>query len=403
MFFSSGGVPFVFSGMGGHPMGGGMGGGDDEDEHEGHSHGAGGGGGGRKEVDTSKLYGTLGVEKDATQSEIKKAYMLLAKKEHPDKGGDPEKFKEISKAYEILSDPEKRANYDRFGEEGAERGGGPSSAEDMFSMLFGGGRRAPAGPRKTDDTMHPLKVTLEDLYGGKTAKVVVPRSIYERDPSGPIADRAGNRYTKKIEREVLEVLVERGMKNGQRITFPGKGDQMPNCLPGDIVLVVDQLPHDTFQRRGSDLIMKREITLLEALTGARVVVEHLDGHKVFVSSKPGEIVAPDAVKQVADEGMPVYGHPHVFGVLFMQFEVKFPEKLELTEAMKRVLGGILPGPEEVPKLEAGMKAHELEEPDMEARKMRERLAKDAYDSDEEGGGGGFGGGGGGQRMQCAQQ
>jgi len=228
-------------------------------------------------------------------------------------------------------------------------------------MLFGGGRRAPAGPRKTDDTMHPLKVTLEDLYGGKTAKVVVPRSIYERDPSGPIADRAGNRYTKKIEREVLEVLVERGMKNGQRITFPGKGDQMPNCLPGDIVLVVDQLPHDTFQRRGSDLIMKREITLLEALTGARVVVEHLDGHKVFVSSKPGEIVAPDAVKQVADEGMPVYGHPHVFGVLFMQFEVKFPEKLELTEAMKRVLGGILPGPEEVPKLEAGMKAHELEE------------------------------------------
>lgn len=103
-------------------MGGGMGGGDDEDEHEGHSHGAGGGGGGRKEVDTSKLYGTLGVEKDATQSEIKKAYMLLAKKEHPDKGGDPEKFKEISKAYEILSDPEKRANYDRFGEEGAERG-----------------------------------------------------------------------------------------------------------------------------------------------------------------------------------------------------------------------------------------------------------------------------------------
>jgi DnaJ homolog subfamily A member 2 len=281
--------------------------------------------------------------------------------------------------------------------------GGAASAEDMFSMLFGGGRRGggPQGPRKTDDTMHPLKVTLEDLYMGKNAKVVVPRSIYERDPAGSIADRAGNRYTKKVEREVLEVTVERGMKNGQRITFPGKGDQMPGCLPGDIVLVVDQQPHETFQRRGSDLIMKKEISLLEALTGVKAVIEHLDGHKIFVTSKPGEVIAPEAVKQVVDEGMPVYGHPHVFGVLFIQFDLKFPEHLELTDAMKRVLSGILPGPAVAAKNDGTMKEREIEEPDMEARKMRERLAKDAYDSDEEGGGGGFGGGG--QRVQCAQQ
>lgn len=209
--------------------------------------------------------------------------------------------------------------------------------------------------------MHPLRVSLEDLYMGKSAKVVVPRAIYERDPAGPIADRSGNRYTKKVEREMLEVTVERGMKDRQRITFAGKGDQLPGQLPGDIVLVVDAQAHDTFQRRGSDLIMKKEVTLLEALTGTKFVVEHLDGHKVLVSTKPGEVLETGSVRQVVDEGMPVYGHPHVFGVLFVQFEVKFPEKLELTDAMKRVLAGILPGPAAPPALEDGMKEKLIEE------------------------------------------
>ena len=146
--------------------------------------------------------------------------------------------------------------------------------------------------------------------------------------------------------------------------------------------------------------------------------------QVFVTSKPGAVVAPEAVMQVADEGMPVAGHTQVKGVLFVQFEIKFPERLEITDgeggvpwkrlitnlfqevcgpslaAMKKVLAGILPPPvTATPKLGAGMVPGVLEEADMEARKARERLAKDAYDSDEEGGGRG----GGAQRVQCAQQ
>ena len=351
-------------------------------------------------MDNSHFYEVLGVSKDASQSEIKKAYMLLAKKEHPDKGGDPEKFKEITKAYETLSDPDKRANYDRFGEGGAESGG-PQSAEDVFSMLFGGGRGGrPAGPRKADDTIHPLKVSLTDLYLGKTAKVSVPRNIYEKDPSGNVMDRAGNRYKKTIEKQVcrstapivnllavhldllilslqiLEVTIERGMKSGQRITFSGQGDQMPSKIlrphmfaslfasqtvcqcadmaPGDAVFVIDSTEHETFQRRGADLVIKKQVTLLEALIGAKFVVEHLDGRKVLVSTAPGEVISPGTVKEVPDEGMPVYGHPHVFGVLFVQFDVKFPETLELTDAMKKVLAGILPGPATPVKVLPGM-------------------------------------------------
>lgn len=137
MFFSAGGMPFMFSGMGGMP---GMGADDDDDEGHGGA-GGGGGAGEKKEVDNTKFYTVLGLEKDATAAEIRKAYLVLSRKEHPDRGGDPEKFKEISKAYECLSDPDKRARYDRFGEDGADGGGGgPSSMEEMLAGMFGRGR-----------------------------------------------------------------------------------------------------------------------------------------------------------------------------------------------------------------------------------------------------------------------
>merc|ERR1719183_3190052 len=97
-----------------------------------------GGRGSRKPVDTTKFYKALDVEKNASEADIKKAYRKLAVKHHPDKGGDPEKFKEITRAYEVLSDSDKRSKYDRFGEEGLENDGGGDPG-DIFSAFFGGG------------------------------------------------------------------------------------------------------------------------------------------------------------------------------------------------------------------------------------------------------------------------
>ena len=133
----------------------------------------------------------------------------------------------------------------------------------------------------------------------------------------------------------------------------------------------------------------------------KLVVDHLDGHQVFVTSKPGAVIAHEAVKQVADEGMPVFGHSHVYGALFVQFEVVFPASLDLSDAQRKVLAGILPKPAGgLPSfpVDTGVVPKELEDLDLEARNMRERLAKDAYDSDEEGAGPG-----GARRVQCAQQ
>merc|ERR1712188_320719 len=106
-----------------------------------------GGGRSRKSVDTTKYYKILGVEKNATESEIKKAYRKLAMKHHPDKGGDPDKFKEMTEAHTVLSDPDKRQRYDRFGADGVEGGGG-GGGDDLMSHLFGGGGRRRNDGRK---------------------------------------------------------------------------------------------------------------------------------------------------------------------------------------------------------------------------------------------------------------
>jgi DnaJ family protein A protein 2 len=157
MFFGGGGFPFGdFEEMGGR----------------------GGRGGPKKDVNTTKYYEVLGVSKTASSDEIKKAFRKAALKEHPDKGGDPEKFKDMTVAYEVLSDPEKRKLYDQYGEEGVRHGGGMSSGfGDIFDMFGGGGRGngGRQGLKKGKSVLHPVKATLEDLYNGKTAKVAVNR------------------------------------------------------------------------------------------------------------------------------------------------------------------------------------------------------------------------------------
>lgn len=119
------------------------------EEFAGMHGGMGGRRGPPKDVDTKKYYDLLGVEKDATLDQIKKAYRKRALKEHPDKGGDPEKFKEMTAAYEVLSDRDKRELYDKYGEEGVKQGGGMGGGADIFSQMFGGGMGGrQQGPKK---------------------------------------------------------------------------------------------------------------------------------------------------------------------------------------------------------------------------------------------------------------
>lgn len=124
------------------------------------------------QVDTSRFYDLLGVGKAATPSEIKKAYHKQAMRLHPDKGGDPDDFKELQRAFEVLSDEEKRKRYDHTGEEGLDD---DANDQDLLSHIFGkGGRNKPARP-KTKDVVRPIWVTLEELYTGVNRKLPITR------------------------------------------------------------------------------------------------------------------------------------------------------------------------------------------------------------------------------------
>jgi DnaJ family protein A protein 2 len=282
-----GGIPFEHFGGGGGMPGGMPGGG----------RGRGGGG---PPVDTEKLYEILGVEKSASGKEIKKAYRKLAVKHHPDKGGEEHVFKEINAAYEILGDEEKRVLYDSNGLEGVEQGDAPSAGgEDLFSMFFGGGGgRKPRGPQKGPAIQHPIKVSLEDLYNGKTVKLAINRkvlvgeaktcatckgqgAVMEIRQIGPgmitqmqracsDCNGQGTSASTKNERKIVEVHIEKGSSHNQKVTFRGMADETPGRETGDVHFIVQEKDHELFKRKGADLLIMEEISVNQALTGYSV-------------------------------------------------------------------------------------------------------------------------------------
>uniref|UniRef100_A0A6N2LQD4 J domain-containing protein n=1 Tax=Salix viminalis TaxID=40686 RepID=A0A6N2LQD4_SALVM len=401
-----------------------------------------------KKSDNTKYYEVLGVSKSASQDDLKKAYRKAAIKNHPDKGGDPEKFKELAQAYEVLSDPEKREIYDQYGEDALKEGmgGGGSGAHDpfdIFQSFFGGGNPFGGGgssrgrrQRRGEDVIHPLKVSFEDLYNGTSKKLSLSRNVIcskckgKGSKSGASSKCAGCQGSgmkvsirhlgpsmiqqmqhacneckgtgetindkdrcpqckgEKVvqEKKVLEVVVEKGMQNGQKVTFPGEADEAPDTVTGDIVFVLQQKDHPKFKRKGDDLFVEHTLSLTEALCGFQFVLTHLDGRQLLIKSQPGEVVKPDQFKAINDEGMPMYQRPFMRGKLYIHFSVEFPDSL--SPDMCKALEAVLPPRASVQLTD--MELDECEETtlhdvniDEEMRRKQQQQAQEAYDEDDE--------------------
>uniref|UniRef100_A0A8C5R4I0 Uncharacterized protein n=1 Tax=Leptobrachium leishanense TaxID=445787 RepID=A0A8C5R4I0_9ANUR len=334
-------------------------------------------------VKETGFYDLLGVRPNASSDEIKRAFRRQALKYHPDKNpSSGEKFKQISQAYDVLSDGSKRELYDRGGE-AAMKGGdvGASGSCDspvgtLFNLFFGSKMQTcsrPGGRGKT--VSHQLSVSLEDLCNGTKRKLSLQKNVICPKCNGCGARQGAETKCTKChgtgmevhflghipgvmhsiqttclecqgqgeyirprdlchdcngrklirQKKILMVHVDKGMKNGQKIIFHNEGDQSPGLEPGDIVIALDQKVHPVFQRKGHDLLMRMEIELVDALCGCRKSIQTLDGRTLLVTSQAGEVIKPGDTKYIPNEGMPVYRSPFHKGNLIVQFQVKFPE------------------------------------------------------------------------------
>ena len=261
-------------------------------------------------------YDTLGVPRSASAKEVKQAYRRLARKHHPDVNpGDKaaeERFKEINRANEVLSDPEKRKKYDRYGEnweqaEAFERaGGGAGGAGTWFTQTFdlgdlfgrsGGigsifeefvGRR---GPMRGQNVEYLSEVTLEEAFSGTARRIEVQseEGCATCGGSGRIAGAVchvcqGAGATLRLKR--LEVKIPAGVGDGSRVRVAGEGRPGRDGRRGDLYLVISVRPHGRFQRRGDDLHTEVEVPLLDALLGGEVEVPTLKGKALLKIPSP---------------------------------------------------------------------------------------------------------------------
>jgi len=331
--------------------------------------------------------------KKLTKKTIKKSYRKLSMKYHPDtNGGSKEaeaKFQDVSRAYEVLSSPEKRRIYDQQGEEGLDKhqqqqnhdaNGGAGDPFDIFSHFFNGGRRpqhreAQRGP----DVRITLPVTLEDIYLGANFEIDVQQQVLCSHCRGTGADgdehfhtctqcrgqgivtqvhSLGPGFVQQVQTQcplcsgkgkiikkqchvcagkkrenghrVLDVYIDQGVVDGKLIEFQHAGDEQPEINQGHVIFQIQQLPHPFYTRENNDLKCSIIINLKESLTGFERWVTHLDGHKIHI--KRSSITKPNSVIKLKEEGM--VNENGDKGFLHVKIAVQFPHTLTSEQTTK---------------------------------------------------------------------
>lgn len=269
-------------------------------------------------------YEILGVDRNATDAEIKKAYRKLARQYHPDinpgnKAAEA-RFKEINEAYEVLSDNEKRAKYDRFGrdwqryQDVTDFGGfGAGDFADIFETLFGGGRgvRSSVTYRtRGQDVEQAVDITLEEAFSG------TQRTLQLQSPNGQIRS--------------LMVRIPPGVDTGSRVRITGEGAPGMGGGPrGDLYLVISVAPHPRFERRGDDLYVRAPVDLFTMLLGGEVKVPAMGGRTVTLKVPAG--TQNGKVMRISGQGMPRLRESQSRGDMYVTLEVSLPTHLSPQE------------------------------------------------------------------------
>jgi DnaJ family protein B protein 4 len=320
-----------------------------------------------------EYYRILEINRDADADAIKKAYRKQALRWHPDKNQDnrevaEEKFKDVAEAYDVLSDPQKKAVYDQYGEEGLKgppppSPGGPGGyytaggeggrmpggfayqfsgdPRDIFSRFFqssfersqsfgegggfgdndvfmdflragGGGPGVSANVGQRRAATFELSLSLEELYRGTTKKLKIKRTTRS--------------MISRESEKVLEIQVQPGWKAGTKLTFANEGDEIGNTGQlQDVIFIVKERKHPVFARDGSNLIFKSAIPLKDALCGFTIEIPALDGR--VIRQRLEGVITPESSRVIPNEGMPISKQPGKKGDLIVTFDVIFPQRL----------------------------------------------------------------------------
>jgi len=270
----------------------------------------------------TNYYQTLGLNKEASQDEIKKAYRKLASQHHPDKGGDTARFQEIQTAYDTLSNPEKRAQYDNPQPQmnGFHYGGMPPGFEDIFAQAFGGNNpfsqmfRQSRHNTRNQNLNIQTTITLEEAFEGK--ELIANLTL----PSG--------------REQVLQIKIPAGILDGNTLRLSGMGDDTYSNIPkGDIHLTINVAPHSEFERRGDDLFRKIRISCIDAMLGKTINIATIDKKILEVNIKSG--TQPNTILAMQGYGMPNINDNRFRGRLLMEIEIFVPS--DLSEKQKQIL------------------------------------------------------------------
>jgi molecular chaperone DnaJ len=333
---------------------------------------------------TKDYYSILGVDKGATDDQIKKAYRKLAMKWHPDKNSEPEaesKFKDISEAYEVLSDQNKRSNYDNFGTaDGNPFGGGGNpfgghgfNMEDLFSQfgdIFGGGRRTQR-KRKGGDLRLKVSLTLNEIINGCTKKLKYKRQescgscngkggtdvrdclpcngtgrrvVVQNTPFGqmrqetgcPDCNGSGKNVVNKCGQchgagttpkdEIVDVDIPKGVSSNMMFTMQGYGNHTRDGVPGDLQIVIDEIKEPGILRDNNNLIIEKEVSVIDAIIGKNISVNSPHGD-IPVTIEPG--TEHGRQFRVRGKGFPDINYG--LGDLIVVVKLKIPKSISLDE------------------------------------------------------------------------
>lgn len=315
-------------------------------------------------VKDTAYYNELGVSPNATQKEIKKAFRIKALDAHPDKGGDAEKFKALSEAYEVLSDENKRKNYDLLGKDGAKPSAG-FNPTDIFSSVFGdmfksgGFFTQQRKPTRARDTIHIYSASLEkictnhmiklkmqrdrececakksvncNMCNGRGMKIhilqIAPGMVQQMQSSCETCMGTGKDFVTcdkgcahgiYKDEKIFEIQLSPDVKDGQEFRFGMEGNAALGLTPGDFVVIIKYEKHSKYRVEGRDLFGEMEISLNQALTGLHTTIQHPSGEEIKINTT-GKVINPYENVVIPQKGL---GN----GNLAIKFHINFPKEL----------------------------------------------------------------------------